>query len=98
MTKIKYLTKRELHKANQQAITAGCRAIDQSYAERLPEGLRYPIFFEIPWERHGWVRCQIGTATSVPPHDYMPMWLDVPQRMYNNLSSLEINESMEITQ
>lgn len=97
MTKIRCLTKGELQEANRQAIKAGCRAIDPAYAERLPEGLRYPVFFTLPWERHGWVRCQIGTATSIPAQDYTPVIIDVPQAIYDDLTSVEVPDDVEVT-
>lgn len=93
---IKYLTKSELLEANRRAIEAGHRAIDPIYAEQLIEGFRYPVFMTLPWERHGWVRCQIGTATSIPANDYTPVLLDVPLTIYENLGSVEAKE--EVTQ
>lgn len=95
---IKYLTKSELLEANRRAIEAGYRAIDPIYAEQLIEGFRYPVFMTLPWERHGWVRCQIGTATSIPAHDYKPVFVDVPQSIFDNLSSVEVPEDIEVTQ
>lgn len=96
-TQYKCLSKAELHEANRQAIKAGGRAIDPDYVGRLPEGLRFPVVFMLPWERRGWVRCQIGTATSIAAQDYMPVWLDVPQSIYDNLSSVEVQDNMEVT-
>ena len=84
---LKYLSKNELSKANRQAIKAGCRAIDPAYVERLPEGLHYPVFVTIPWERHGWVRCNVGTATDVAATDFTLVWLDVPQDIYDSLQN-----------
>ena len=94
MKQLKYLSKSELLEANRRAIKAGCRAIDPIYAEQLNDGLRYPVFFTLPWERLGWVRCQIGTATSIPATDYTPVLLDVPQAIYENLGSVEVKEEV----
>jgi hypothetical protein len=88
--KYKYLTKWQLEQANQQAIAACCNAIDPSYIERLPDGCKYPVFFRLPWERRGWVRCQIGTATCLPAEDYTPVLLDVPQAMFDELPTVEV--------
>jgi hypothetical protein len=97
-THVKCLSKGELRKANRRAIKSGCRAIDPSYIKQLPTTLRYPVFFTIPWERHGWVRCHVGTATDAAATDYRPLWLDVPQEIYDNLTSIEVNNNMEVTQ
>lgn len=94
MTMIKCFTKGELQEANRQAIKDGCRAIDPAYAERLPESHRYPVFFTLPWERHNWVRCQVGTATSIQADDYTPVIIDVPQAIYDNLISVEVHETI----
>lgn len=94
MTMVRILTKGELQEANRQAIKAGCRAIDPAYAERLPERHRYPVFFSLPWERHDWVRCHVGTATSIQADDYTPVIIDVPQEIYDNLISVEDHENM----
>jgi len=98
MTMIKCLTKGELQEANRQARKAGCRAIDPACAERLPERYRYPVFITLPWERHDWVRCQVGTATSIQADDYTPVIIDVPQAIYDTLISVEVHEEMEATQ
>ena len=98
MTHVKYFSKSELRKANRRATKAGCRAIDPTYIEQLPEGLRYPVYFTLPWERHGWVRCQIGTATCIPPHDLTPVFIDIQQASYDKLPSIEVQEDEEVTQ
>jgi hypothetical protein len=94
----KYLTKAELQEANRLAIKAGGRAIEPDYLERLPDAHRFPVFFALPWERHGWVRCQIGTATDTAAHDYMPVWLDVPNAFYDHLASITVKEAEEVSQ
>jgi hypothetical protein len=98
MTMIRILTKGELQEANRQAIKAGCRAIDPAYAERLPERYRYPVLFTIPWERHDWVRCHVGTATSIQADDHTPVLIDVPKAIYDKLISVEVREEMKATQ
>lgn len=98
MTMVRCLTKSELKEANRQAIKAGCRAIDPAYAERLPDRHRYPVLFTIPWERHDWVRCHVGTATSIQADDYTPVLIDVPKAIYGNLISVEVHEEMKTTQ
>ncbi|MDY0170316.1 MAG: hypothetical protein RBS80_27475, partial [Thermoguttaceae bacterium] len=85
-----YLGKGELKEANRRSKESAGRWIDPEYVERLPDDLRYPIFFTLPWERHGWVRCQVGTATVANGEDYVPVWLDVPQSMYENLGEVEV--------
>jgi len=85
---VKCLSKRELKEANRRAERSAGRWIDPEYVEQLPDDLRYPIFFTLPWERHGWVRCQVGTATTAKAEDYVPVWLDVPQFMYDNLGEV----------
>lgn len=87
---IKYLTKGELEVANRLALKAKCNAIDPAYVEQLPSDMRYPVFFAMPWERPGWVRCQIGTATAIPADDYVPLLLDVPNSMYDKLGTVEV--------
>ena len=86
----RYLSKAELQEANRRAIEAGGRAVEPEYIEGLPDGLRYPIFFELRWERHGWVRCQVGTGTCLNPDDYTPVFLDVPQGIYENLGVVDV--------
>ena len=88
MRDVRYFTKVELKKANRQAIEAGGRAIEPEYVDGLSDTFRYPIFFAMPWERHGWVRCQVGTG--VPGHDYTPLFIDVPQEMYEKLGAIEM--------
>ena len=94
----KYMSKAELQEANRRAIKAGGRAIEPSYVERLPDAGRFPVLFTIPWERHGWVRCQIGTATDSMARDYTPVMLDVPNVIFRNLSSIEVGEAEEVGQ
>jgi hypothetical protein len=98
MKMCKFLTKAELKRANKQAIKAGCNAIEPSYIEGLPDGLRCPVFFVMPWERHGWVRCQIGTASDKAGHDYTPLWIDVPNAIYDNLGCVKVEEGEEVGQ
>jgi hypothetical protein len=86
----KYLCKAELREANRQAIKAGCNSIEPDYIEKLPDDCRFPVFFKLPWERHGWVRCQVGTASDAHATDYMPLWLDVPAGIYENLGTVEV--------
>jgi hypothetical protein len=88
--KVRVLYKGEMMASNRRAIKAGCRAIEPEYIEQLPDDLRHPIFFTLPWERHGWVRCQVGTATSPTADNYMPVWLDVPRDIYDHLSVIEV--------
>lgn len=90
MFEIRYLLKGELEEANRQALKGGGRAIEPSYVQKLPADCRYPILREIPWERHGWVRCEIGTASAANGEDYRAVWLDVPQRIHSNLSTMEV--------
>jgi hypothetical protein len=93
MKKIRYLSKGELQESNRRAIKAGCRSLKPEYIDGLPEAYRYPIFFELPWERHGWVRCQVGTG--VPSQDYTPVFLDVPQIIYENLGVMDVSVDEE---
>jgi hypothetical protein len=93
----KFLTKAQLERANKRAIKAGCNAIEPTYVDQLPDGVRFPIFFCLPWERHGWVRCQIGTAQDKVGHDYIPVWLDVPNDIYDDLASVNVTEVEEVT-
>ena len=86
----KYLSKWELKEANRRAAKGAGRSIDPEYVEKLPDDLRYSIFFTLPWERHGWVRCQIGTATTAKAENYVPLWLDVPRLIYDNLSEVPV--------
>lgn len=92
MLRIKYLSKCELEQANRRASKGDGRSIDPEYVEKLPENCRYPIFVALPWERQGWVRCQIGTSTTAKAEDYVPVWLDVPQFLYDNLCEFTIPE------
>ena len=89
------LYKAELQEANRQALKAGGRAIEPDYVEKLPNDCRFPVFFKLPLER-GWVRCQIGTARDVHATDYMPLWLDVPPQIYNNLTTIEVPVDEEV--
>lgn len=91
MSTLKYLTKGELQEANRLAIKCGGWAVEPEYIEGLADNLRYPIFFQLPWERHGWVRCQIGTGDPATG-EYTPMFVDVPQVMYENLGVVEVAE------
>jgi hypothetical protein len=86
----KWLSKWELKEANRRAAKSAGRSIDPEYVEQLPDDLRYPIFFTLPWERHGWVRCEVGTGTTAKAEDYMAVWLDVPQFLYDNLSEITV--------
>ena len=95
-TSYRYLSKGELQEANRRAIEAGCRAVEPEYIEELPDALRYPIFFEFPWERHGWVRCQVGTG--VPGQDYTPLVIDVPQIIYESLDVVDVPVDAEVQQ
>jgi hypothetical protein len=90
----RYLSKGELKEANRRAVKTGCRAVDPEYIEGLADNLRYPIFFELPWERHGWVRCQIGTGDPAT-EEYVPVFVDVPRIIYDNLGVVEVPESAE---
>jgi hypothetical protein len=92
MRTFKYLTKGELEEANRQAIKAGSRAIALEYIQGLPENFKYPIFFTLPWERHGWVRCQVGTGSCLNAEDYTPVFIDVPRELYESLGVVEIPE------
>ncbi len=92
----KYFTKRELMEANQRAIEAGCNSITLEYVATLPDSWKYPVIFQMPRERHGWVRCQVGTASSMPARDYLPVFLDVPQALYEALSIIEVQTEKEI--
>ena len=94
-TSCRYLTKGELKEANRRAIKAGGRAIEPEYVDGLPDDLRYPIFFELPWERHGWVRCQVGTG--IPGKDYTPLFIDVPQKIYDNLGVVKVAVDEEVS-
>ena len=87
---VRYLSKGELKEANRRAIQSGGRAVEPEYIERLPDAFRYPVFFELPWERHGWVRCEIGTGTSPSADDYTPVWVDVPALIYDHLGTVEV--------
>jgi hypothetical protein len=98
LEKVKYFTKSQLMEANRQAIKAGCNAITPEFIASLPDGLKYPIFFRLPWERHGWVRCQVGAATSMPPRDFTPLWFDVPQGIYENLDTVDVPVDEEVAQ
>lgn len=80
MTKIKYLTKGELEEANRLAIKARCTAIETTYLEELPDACRYPVLFTLPWERHGWVRCQIGTARNKSGNSIRRCFWTCPRR------------------
>ena len=86
--------KGELQEANRQAIKAGGRAIEPDYIDGLAANLRFPIFFELPWERHGFVRCQIGTG--VPGEEYIPLFIDVPLAIYDHLSVIHIPVEEEV--
>ena len=97
-TKCKILYIGELKEANRRAIQAGRNAIEPDYLERLPNDMRYPVMFTLPWEeRPGWVRCLIGTAVSLKAEDYVPLLLDVPRWMYDNLSEIDIPSNEEQT-
>ena len=87
-SELRYFMKGELQEANRQAIRSGCRAVEPEYIEGLPDNLRYPVFFVLPWERHGWVRCQVGTGRL--GGEYTPLFLDVPQGIYENLDVVEV--------
>ncbi len=84
---MKYFDKSELAESNRQAIESCCTAIDPDYMERLPRDDVYPIYSTLPCERDGWVRCQIGTGMAGEE-----LCMDVPQAIYENLSSIEEEE------
>ncbi len=88
----KYLSWAELDYANRRAKRAKCNSIDPEYVLGLPKDFRYPIFFTLPYERHGWVRCHVGTGTSGTASDYIPCLLDVPQVMYDHLGSIVVED------
>jgi hypothetical protein len=98
MSKIRYLTKGELQEANRQALNGGGRAVAPEYIQGLPDNFRYPVFFTIPWERHGWVRCQVGTGASPAVDDYTPIVIDVPNAIYENLGVVEVSADEEVKQ
>ena len=93
--KCKILYKGELKEANRQAIKAGCNAIDPEYLDRLPN-MRYPITFTLPWELHGWVRCQVLTATGPKAEDFGSVQLDVPEVIFSILSEIEFPVDKEV--
>ncbi len=99
--KTKIFNKTALVEANQRAIAAGLRAIEPSRLEQMPDDMRYPVVFTLPWERPGWVRCQIGTATTPTGEDYQPVWLDVPTDLYEGMAVIDVppavNESGQAT-
>ena len=68
----------------------GGRAIESEYIKKLPGNCKYPVVFTLPWERQGWVRCEIGTALSGSGEGYVPVWLDVPRDIYDNLGTFEV--------
>ena len=88
--KTKIFDKAVLVEANQQALAAGLRAIEPSRLEQMPDDMRFPVVFTLPWERHGWVRCQIGTATTSTGEDYQQVWLDVPSGLYEGLTDIDV--------
>lgn len=98
MTAIRYFTKGELEEANRRAIKAGFRAVEATYLKQLPDACRYPVVFTLPWERHGWVRCQIGTARNKSAEQYTLIVLDVPHEIFENLASIEVPDNMEVRQ
>jgi hypothetical protein len=91
---MRYFTKVELQEANRQAIEAGCRAVKPEYVDVLSADLKFPIFLEFPFERHGWVRCQIGTG--IPGKEYTPLFIDVPQAIYDNLGVVDVPVNEEV--
>jgi hypothetical protein len=87
----KYLSKGELEEANKRSIDAGCRAVKPEYLDRLPDNYKYPIVFTLPWERNGWIRCQVITGA-----DSEPIFLDIPQIIYENLGTVEVPVDEEV--
>lgn len=87
--KVKCFTKSELRLANNCAIKGKCNAIDPERIKQLPNDLLYPVVFALPWERHGWVRCQVGTATMRTGGDYEPVCLDVPTGVFEGLQVMD---------
>lgn len=91
MRTYKYLSKGEFREANRQAIKADGRAVDPGYLDQLPDSFKYPIVFTLPWERHGWMRCQVLTGA-----DNEPIILDVPLILYDNLGTVEVPVTEEV--
>lgn len=89
---MKFLTLEEFQEANRRAIRAKCNSIDSEYVKTLPGHFRYPIFFTLPYERQGWVRCQVGTCVSGTESDYVPCLLDVPQDIFDGLGNLVVDD------
>jgi hypothetical protein len=89
---LKYLSWGELDHANRRAIRAKCNSIDPEYVLALPKDYRYPIYFTLPYERQGWVRCHVGTGVSSTASDYVPCLLDVPQEMYDRLAIIVVED------
>ena len=87
---MKFLTWGELQEANRRAIRAKCSSIDPEYVLTLPREFHFPIFFALPHERHGWMRCRVCTGVSSAESDYTPCLLDVPQCMYDCLGLIVV--------
>lgn len=88
----KYLSWGDLDHANRRAKRAKCNSIDPEYVLGLPKEFRYPIFFTLPYERQGWVRCQVGTGVSGAASDYVPCLLDVPQDIFDHLGIVVVED------
>ena len=93
----KYLTKKELRRANRLAIDARGTAIEPDYVRKLPTECKYPVFFSLPCER-GWMRCQVGTSVSGTGNAFVPLWLDVPPEIYESLGTVKIEVDDEVAE
>ena len=89
---VKYVTKGKLVRINAKALEAKANAIDPDYLKNIPAHLRFPVDRALPFcERHGWVRCFVTVGTTLPPEDgdLRVLLLDVPEREYEKLPSVD---------
>lgn len=92
-TEVRYLTKKRLVEVSEKAFAHGCNALKPESLDGLPERLKYPVVKTLPWERSGWVRCLVGTATRLPADDYQCVSLDLPEDMFLDLPTMDVAEA-----
>jgi hypothetical protein len=92
-TEVRYLTKKKLVEVSEKAFAHGCNALKTEFLDGLPERFKYPVVKTLPWERPGWVRCLIETATCLPAEDLQCVSLDVPEDMFLDLPTMDVAEA-----